>query len=73
VSAYPRLYYRDLASRIHVRNAPTPKGPPSSLVQLRITVWTGDARDTRPMADVDKPVAVTPTLLRDVIRGKTNS
>ena len=24
------------------------KGPPSSLVQLRTAVWTGDARDTRP-------------------------
>src|SRR5260370_15756082 len=23
-------------------------GPPSSLVQLRIAVWTGDTRDTRP-------------------------
>jgi len=29
-----------------------PKGPPSSLEQLRITVWTGDARDTRPKAEV---------------------
>src|SRR5262249_41147422 len=27
---------------------PTSKGPPSSLVQLRIAVWTGNARDTRP-------------------------
>jgi hypothetical protein len=25
----------------------TPKGLPSSFAQLRITVWTGDARDTR--------------------------
>jgi hypothetical protein len=29
---------------------PTSKGPPSSLVQLRIAVWTGDTRDTRPKA-----------------------
>jgi len=28
------------------------KGPPSSLVQLRITTWTGDARDTRPNSDI---------------------
>jgi hypothetical protein len=28
-----------------------PKGPPSSLVQLRIAVWTGDARDTMPITD----------------------
>ena len=28
---------------------PNPKGPPSSLVQLRATVWTGHARDTRPI------------------------
>jgi hypothetical protein len=27
---------------------PNPKGPPSSLVQLRIAVWTGVTRDTRP-------------------------
>jgi hypothetical protein len=30
----------------------TPK-PRYSLVQLRIVVWTGDARDTRPEGDVD--------------------
>src|ERR1700722_15376869 len=28
-------------------------GLPSSLVQLRIAVWTGDPRDTRPKADID--------------------
>ena len=28
-----------------------PKGPPSSLVQFRTAVWTGDARDTRPKPD----------------------
>jgi hypothetical protein len=27
-------------------------GPPSSLVQLRIAVWTGGARDTRPIPDM---------------------
>src|SRR6516164_7783177 len=32
---------------------PTSKGPPPSLVQLRMAVWTGDARDTRPIADID--------------------
>jgi hypothetical protein len=31
---------------------PTSKGPPSSLVQLRTTVWIGDARDTRPYSDM---------------------
>src|SRR5436189_5727122 len=30
----------------------TPKGLPSSFVQLRITVWTGDARDTRMTEDM---------------------
>jgi hypothetical protein len=30
------------------------KGPLSSLVQLRIAVWTGDARDTRPTADLGR-------------------
>ncbi len=30
---------------------PNPKGPPSSLVQLRSAVWTGDARDTEPQTD----------------------
>jgi len=29
-----------------------PKGPPSSLVQLRIAGTHGDARDTRPKADI---------------------
>jgi hypothetical protein len=28
------------------------KDLPSSLVQLRIAVWTGDPRDTRPKADI---------------------
>ena len=28
----------------------TAKGPPSSPVQLRSAVWTGDARETRPKA-----------------------
>jgi hypothetical protein len=31
---------------------PTSKGPPSSLVQLRIAVWTGDTRDTLPIGDI---------------------
>jgi hypothetical protein len=31
---------------------PTSKGPPSSLVQLRIAVWTGDTRDTRPNSEI---------------------
>ena len=35
-----------------VRGSPNLKGPPSSLVQLCVTVWTGYARDTRPKADV---------------------
>jgi hypothetical protein len=30
----------------------TPKGLPSSFAQLRITVWTGDARDTRMIEDM---------------------
>src|SRR5271156_2632583 len=32
--------------------SPNPKGLPSSLVQLRIAVWTGDTRDTMPGADL---------------------
>ena len=32
---------------------PTSKGPPSSPVQLRIAVWTGDTRDTRPEAVIN--------------------
>jgi hypothetical protein len=35
---------------------PTSKGPPPSLVQLRIAVWTDDARDTRPLAEVRSAV-----------------
>src|SRR5258706_9962621 len=34
---------------------PTSKGPPSSLVQLRIAVWTCDTRDTRPISDIGRP------------------
>jgi hypothetical protein len=33
-------------------DCPTSKGPPSSLVQLRMAVWTGHARDTRPDSDI---------------------
>jgi hypothetical protein len=44
---------------------PTSKGPPSSLVQLRIAVWTGDTRDTRPCArsqtDLSLDAKVDPT------------
>jgi hypothetical protein len=29
-----------------------PKGPPSSLVQLRTAVWTGDTSDTQPESDM---------------------
>jgi hypothetical protein len=31
---------------------PTSKDLPSSLVQLRIAVWTGVTRDTRPICDI---------------------
>jgi hypothetical protein len=31
---------------------PNSKGLPSSLVQLRIAVWTGVTRDTRPKPDI---------------------
>jgi hypothetical protein len=31
---------------------PTSKDLPSSLVQLRNAVWTGDTRDTRPKTDI---------------------
>src|SRR6202022_3208764 len=31
---------------------PTSKDLPSSLVQLRSAVWTGDTRDTRPISDI---------------------
>ena len=31
---------------------PNSKGSPSSLVQLRNAVWTGDTRDTRPNSDI---------------------
>jgi hypothetical protein len=34
---------------------PTPKGPPTSFMQLRVAMWTGYARDTRPVAEVEKP------------------
>ena len=37
---------------LRLRTMPTSKGLPSSLVQLRSAVWTGDTRDTRPKADV---------------------
>src|SRR5436309_8912348 len=45
VSACPQLAKADARS-------PNPKGPPSSLVQLRTAVWTGDARDTRPIPEL---------------------
>ena len=35
----------------------TPKGQPSSLVQLRTAVWTGVTRDTRPIPDLDGSAA----------------
>ena len=34
--------------------SPNPKGPPSSPVQLRVAVWTGDTRDTRPGTDLPR-------------------
>ncbi len=34
-----------------VRDDRTRKAPPSTFVQLRTTVWTVDARDTRPYPD----------------------
>ena len=37
---------------------PNPKGPPSSLVQLRIASTHDDARDTRPDSDIGPPVSV---------------
>jgi hypothetical protein len=33
---------------------PTSKGLPSSLVQLRSAVWTGDTRDTRPQPVISR-------------------
>jgi hypothetical protein len=37
---------------------PTSTGLPSSLAQLRIAVWTGVTRDTRPICDIDRrPIA----------------
>src|SRR5262245_953173 len=37
-----------------LRSAPDSRSrsPPSSLVQLRTAVWTGDTRDTRPGTDI---------------------
>ena len=35
------------------------QGPPPSLVQLRIAVWTGDARDTRPDPDMEPAILST--------------
>jgi len=32
----------------------TSKGPPSSLVELRIAVWTGVTRDTRPISAIGR-------------------
>jgi hypothetical protein len=45
----------DTAACGGLRSAPdcrTSKDLPSSLVQLRSAVWTGDTRDTRPKADI---------------------
>src|ERR1035437_7492840 len=36
-----------------LQGLPASKGPPSSLVQLRTAVWTDDARDTRPICDIE--------------------
>ena len=47
-----------------LRSAPDcrpPKGLPSSLVQLRVAVWTGDTRDTRPVGDMG-PLLNDPSL-----------
>src|SRR5215813_5278305 len=35
-----------------------PKGPPSSLAQLRAVVWTNCTRDTRPEGEVHSPYMV---------------
>jgi len=37
---------------------PTSKDLPSSLVQLRIAVWTGVTRDTGPIAAISRPIAL---------------
>lgn len=47
---------------------PNPKGPPSSIVQLRIAVWTDDARDTTPIGD-----SKTVTVALGDAAGKTGS
>ena len=44
----------------------TPKGLPSSFAQLRITVWTGDARDTRMIEVVTVDAASTIRLLQSI-------
>jgi len=41
---------------------PTSKDLPSSLVQLRSTVWTGDTRDTRPQPDLNALRAPIPLI-----------
>ncbi len=43
---------REFGATLATVGMPNPKGPPSSLVQLRSAVWTGDTRDTRPTAEV---------------------
>ncbi len=43
-----------------------PKGPPSSFVQLRSAVLTGDARDTRPISDIGMAPGVELILKRAV-------
>jgi hypothetical protein len=39
----------------------TSKGPPSSVVQLRIAVWTGVTRDKRPEPAIQGSVPPPPT------------
>ena len=52
-----KLHTCDLTSGITRAQRPLPES--HFVVQLRIAVWTGNARDTRPQPDVARPMAGT--------------
>src|ERR1700680_3857470 len=51
IAPNPKLGGSAASMAVHVRIF-WQKDLPSSLVQLRIAVWTGDTRDTRPICDM---------------------
>jgi putative ABC transport system substrate-binding protein len=54
-TAYPLRDYVEVGGLMSYGILPTSKDLPSSLVQLRIAVWTGDTRDTRPTTVIGRP------------------